>query len=55
MNERDFLYWLQGFLELSGQESLSKEQVQVIREHISLVLSKQTPHTIVNVRTPVSC
>lgn len=55
MNERDFLYWLQGFLELSGQESLSKEQVQVIREHIGLVMQKQTKLQIVNVPTAVSC
>jgi hypothetical protein len=37
MTSRDFCYWLQGFLEISKPESLTKEQLHVIHKHLSLV------------------
>lgn len=40
MTERDFIYWLNGFLELSKVESLNKEQLDEIKKHISLVITK---------------
>lgn len=43
MNERDFVYWLQGYLELSNTQFLSSEQVKIIQDHLSLVLYKTTP------------
>ena len=43
MQERDFIYWLNGFLELSGATTLNEEQVKVIKEHIALVITKVTP------------
>ena len=43
MTERDFVYWLQGYMELSGSGELTKEQVQIIKDHIKLVLEKKTP------------
>ena len=44
MNERDFVYWLQGFLELREDKSgLTARQVSVIQNHISLVFKKITP------------
>jgi hypothetical protein len=44
MNERDFVYWLQGFLELREDKSgLTARQVSVIQDHISLVFKKITP------------
>ena len=44
MNERDFVYWLQGFLELREDKSgLTTRQVSVIQDHISLVFKKITP------------
>lgn len=42
MNERDFVYWIQGFLELTGATSLDEAQVAQIKEHIKLVLTKKT-------------
>lgn len=42
MTERDFIYWLQGFLEVAQPESLNKEQIKIINEHIALVLTKVT-------------
>ena len=43
MNERDFIYWLQGFLELSGASELNSDQVKIIKDHIDLVMVKKTP------------
>ena len=44
MNERDFVYWLQGFLELrEGDDGLSERQVRIIRDHVELVFNKVTP------------
>lgn len=37
MNAINFLYWLQGSLELAKTKSFSSEQIQIIKEHISLV------------------
>lgn len=44
MNERDFFYWLQGFFEISETETLSKKQIQVIKDHMALVATKVTPN-----------
>lgn len=38
MEYRDFTYWLQGFFELSDAKSVTKEQLQVIRNHLNLTL-----------------
>lgn len=43
MNEKEFCYWLQGFFELTDTEELSKEQVAMIKSHLSLVFTKVTP------------
>lgn len=49
MTTEQFVYWLQGFLELSGATTLNEQQIQVIKEHIALVLTKVTPSGV----TPV--
>lgn len=43
MNDRDFIFWLNGYFELSGAEELNKDQVKIIKDHIKLVLTKVTP------------
>lgn len=43
MNNRDFVYWLNGFLELSGSETLDKRQVDMIKDHLNLCFIKETP------------
>jgi hypothetical protein len=43
MTSDNFVYWLQGFFEISGNQELTKEQVQIIKDHIALVLDKKTP------------
>lgn len=42
MNSNEFVYWLQGFLELSDADTLDQEQVIKIKEHLALVLTKVT-------------
>jgi hypothetical protein len=38
MRSVDFVYWLQGFFELSeSDKALSPEQIQIIRNHLKLV------------------
>jgi len=43
MSPENFVYWLQGYFELTHSEELTKEQVKTIKEHIGLVLTKVTP------------
>ena len=38
MTSRDFSYWLQGFLELTEEQTpLSVKQVDIIRRHLNMV------------------
>jgi len=44
MNAENFVYWLQGFLELREDDKpLSPKQVQIIKDHLALVFTKVTP------------
>lgn len=43
MNAEQFVYWLNGYLELSGAQEMSSAQLKCVREHIALVLRKVTP------------
>lgn len=51
MTPENFCYWLQGFMELSNERTLTPEQVQSIRDHLNLVFIKLTPLACA---TPVS-
>ncbi len=43
MNSENFAYWLQGYFELLGKdEPLTKEQTQIIKDHLALVFVKVT-------------
>ena len=42
MTTEQFTYWLQGYFELSGATTLNEQQVRIIKEHIALVLKKET-------------
>ena len=37
MTSRDFVYWLQGFFELSEVKTLTEEQVKIIKTHLNMV------------------
>lgn len=37
MKEENFIYWLQGCLELGNPNSMTSEQVKMVQKHIKLV------------------
>lgn len=45
MEAINFVYWLRGYFELNNckDQSLTKEQVKIIEDHMKLVLTKKTP------------
>lgn len=44
MSERDFCYWLHGYMELTEEfKGLTAEQVKTIEDHLDLVFEKVTP------------
>jgi len=47
MTPENFIYWLNGFFEISGCKNLSDNQVQIIKDHLRLVLEKKTPDIII--------
>lgn len=42
MTPENFSYWLKGFFELSNTDDITKEQVLMIKEHLSLVFEQKT-------------
>lgn len=44
MSPENFIYWLQGYFEISGNKKLNESQVQIIKDHLKLVFDKQTPN-----------
>jgi hypothetical protein len=46
MTPEQFVYWLQGALEIMDPKQLDEKQIQVIKDHIALVLKKETPKRI---------
>ena len=43
MTPEQFVFWLQGFLEVSGVSEINEQQLRIVRDHLELVLSKRTP------------
>lgn len=42
MNDRDFCYWLRGFMEMNPElESINKEQIEMIKKHLDLVFNQK--------------
>ncbi len=41
MDERAFVYWLNGFFELSEVTTLSARQIEIIKQHLALVKHTQ--------------
>ena len=54
MTPENFVYWLQGYLELTANPYLNVQQVAIIQEHISLVLTKKTADIPVYVRSGIT-
>lgn len=43
MTPENFVYWLQGYLELCEPAVITHREVEIIKQHIALVLEKKTP------------
>lgn len=43
MNAENFVYWLNGFVELTNRTMPSAEQWKMICDHLDLVMEKRTP------------
>jgi hypothetical protein len=43
MNEKEFIMWLHGYLEISGANTLGEEELQVIKDHLKEFFVKVTP------------
>lgn len=43
MTAHDFVYWLQGSIELGQLKELNEAQVKIVQDHLNLVLNKVTP------------
>jgi DUF438 domain-containing protein len=46
MTPNDFVYWLQGFFEISeaaNVKELNEAQAQIVKDHLQLVFKKETP------------
>jgi len=43
MTTEAFIYWLQGYFEISDAKTLNEKQVSIIKDHLALVLKKETP------------
>ena len=43
MTPEQFVYWLQGFMEMANPSTLNETQTQQIKDHLKLVFDKKTP------------
>lgn len=41
MTSRDFVYWLQGFMELQDPQGLTTAQVKVLKNHLAMVFKHE--------------
>lgn len=64
MESKSFIYWLQGYFELTGKDAtLNKEQCEIIKNHLNMVFayeidpsfgdSKEKLNKIHNTKSPI--
>lgn len=41
-NPENFFFWLQGFFELSEAKELTEKQIEIIKQHMALVVVNKT-------------
>lgn len=46
MTSRDFVYWLQGYFEISKPSKLTKKELSVIQNHLNLVFKHEIDPSI---------
>lgn len=44
MTSEQFIYWLQGYFEISQSTKLNEEQVKIVKDHLGLCFNKVTPY-----------
>jgi len=44
MKPEEFVYWLQGFMEMENPKTLNLRQTKIIKDHLKLVFDKKTPN-----------
>jgi len=44
MKSEQFIYWLQGFMEMENPKTLNLKQTKMIKDHLALVFNKKTPN-----------
>jgi hypothetical protein len=56
---RDFVYWINGFIELNesgiNNDGINPNQVEIIKDHINQVIKKETPNRIDQFSVPLTC
>lgn len=53
MTAEQFVYWLQGFMEINDPDTISKSETRVIKDHLALVFDKQTMEQEIITTIPV--
>ena len=43
MTPEQFVYWLQGYMEMANPSSLNMRETRIIKDHLALVFDKKTP------------
>ena len=46
MTQEQFIYWLQGFMEINNPDRIGPMETQIIKDHLALVFKKETPTRI---------
>ena len=46
MTHEQFCYWLQGYFEIKNPDSMTKQEIQIIKDHLQLVFEKVTPNRV---------
>lgn len=54
MTLENFVYWLQGFVELNETSTITETQFVQIKNHLALVLTKKTPNVNPLLRPDIS-
>lgn len=53
MTTEAFIYWLQGYFEISDAKTLNEKQVTIVKDHLAKVLKKETPDRSESEKTSV--
>lgn len=40
MTAEQFVYWLQGYFEISGNSSLTEDQIKMVKQHLTYVFTE---------------